>query len=201
MSGITSKYKVTSFPKIMAIGVDKKTKFFEGEMKYKKIFDFCNVYQETFFVVGEDRTPSDEPMKPWMKEKFPEYTKNSANELCFNVDQAICVVLINKEKPDSQLENLFLEIQNWLNPKINRGSKYKFGWINSNTQNNIIQSLGLEKNSGPTLVLINRGSRKRYHVYNGEMNEEGIKKLFDSLAGGDVRFKPFSGNKIPEFEN
>ena len=98
MSGITSKYKVTSFPKIMAIGVDKKTKFFEGEMKYKKIFDFCNVYQETFFVVGEDRTPSDEPMKPWMKEKFPEYTKNSANELCFNADQAICVVLINKEE-------------------------------------------------------------------------------------------------------
>ena len=111
------------------------------------------------------------------------------------------VSFVNKEKPDSQLENLFLEIQNWLNPKINRGSKYKFGWINSNTQNNIIQSLGLEKNAGPILVLINRGSRKRYHVYNGEMNEEGIKKLFDSLAGGDVRFKPFSGNKIPEFEN
>ena len=201
MSGITSKYKVTKFPRIMAIGNDKKTTFYEGEMKFKPIFDFCNIYSETFHIVGEDRTPNDEPMKPWMKEKFPEYTKESANEICFNVDKAICVVLVNKEKPNSNLENLFLEIQNWLNPKINRGTKYKFGWINSNSQDGIIKGMGLEKGCGPTLVLINRGARKRYHVYNGELTEDGIQKLFDSLASGDVRFKAFSGNKIPLLEN
>ena len=201
MSGITSKYKVTSFPKIMAIGVDKKSDFYDGELKYKPIFDFCNIYQETISVVGKDTSQNEQQMKPWMKEKFPEYTKESANEICFNVDQAICVILINKEKPNSDLENVFLEIQNWLNPKINRGTKYKFGWINSNSQDAIIKGMGLEKGSGPLLVLINRGARKRYHVYNGELNEEGIKKLFDSLASGDVRFKAFSGNKIPLLEN
>ena len=42
----------------MAISVDKKTKFYEGEMKYKSIMDFCNIYQETFFVLGEDTTPN-----------------------------------------------------------------------------------------------------------------------------------------------
>ena len=111
MSGITSKYKVTSFPKIMAIGVDKKKKFYEGEIRYKPIFDFCNIYQETISVVGKDTSQNEQQMKPWMKEKFPEYTKESANEICFNVDQAICVILINKEKPNSDLENVFLEIQ------------------------------------------------------------------------------------------
>ena len=201
MSGITSKYKVTSFPKIMAIGVDKKRDFYDGELKYKPIFDFCNIYQETISVVGKDTSQNEQQMKPWMKEKFPEYTKESANEICFNVDQAICVILINKEKPNSDLENVFLEIQNWLNPKINRGTKYKFGWINSNSQDAIIKGMGLEKGSGPLLVLINRGARKRYHVYNGELTEEGIQKLFDSLASGDVRFKAFSGNKIPDLEN
>jgi thiol-disulfide isomerase/thioredoxin len=60
-TGITSKYKVKSFPKIMAIGVDKKIKFYEGEMKYRNIMDFCNVYQETFFRVGEESTPNEEP--------------------------------------------------------------------------------------------------------------------------------------------
>ena len=185
----------------MAIGVDKKKKFYEGEIRYKPIFDFCNIYQETISVVGKDTSQNEQQMKPWMKEKFPEYTKESANEICFNVDQAICVILINKEKPNSDLENVFLEIQNWLNPKINRGTKYKFGWINSNSQDAIIKGMGLEKGSGPLLVLINRGARKRYHVYNGELNEEGIKKLFDSLASGDVRFKAFSGNKIPLLEN
>ena len=39
MTGITSKYKVKKFPRIMAIGVDKKTKFYEGETKYKPIMD------------------------------------------------------------------------------------------------------------------------------------------------------------------
>ena len=80
----------------MAIGVDKKTKFYEGEMKYRPIMDFCNVYQETFHRVGEDSTPNEEPKKPWMTERFPEYTKESAGTLCFNVDGALCVLIVDK---------------------------------------------------------------------------------------------------------
>ena len=90
----------------MAIGVDKKTKFYEGEMRYKLIMDFCNVYQETFFRVGEESTPNEEPKKPWMTEKFPEYTKESAGTLCFNVDGALCVLVVNKEKPNDSIQNI-----------------------------------------------------------------------------------------------
>ena len=122
----------------MAIGVDKKTKFYEGEMKYKLIMDFCNIYQETFFRVGEESTPNEEPKKPWMTEKFPEYTKESAGTLCFNVDGALCVLVIHKEKPNDKIQNIISSIQNWLSPKISRGIKYKFGWINSSTQNGMI---------------------------------------------------------------
>jgi hypothetical protein len=200
-SGITSKYKVNSFPKIMAIGVDKKRKFFEGEMKYKFIRDFANIYQETFFRVQEDTTPVDEPKKPYMLEKYPEYTKESSGPLCFNVDNALCVLLINKEKPSEKYENLMMTIQNWLSPKISRGIKYKFGWINSSTQKTIITAIGLKENDGPRLVLINRGGRKRFHLYEDEINEENVKKMFDKLAGGDLRFKAFKGNKIPEFDS
>ena len=184
----------------MAIGVDKKHKFYEGEMRYKPIMDFCNIYQETFFVVGQDTTPNEEPKKPWMTEKFPEYTKESANQLCFNVDGALCVLIINKEKPNDNLQNVMATIQNWLNPKISRGVKYKFGWMSSSSQKEIINAMGLNNGDGPKLVLINRGGRKRFHLYEGEINEENLKKLFDSLASGDVRFKAFKGNKIPELE-
>ena len=90
----------------MAIGTDKKTKFYEGEMRYKLIMDFCNVYQETFFRVGEESTPNEEPKKPWMTEKFPEYTKESAGTLCFNVDGALCVLVIHKEKPNDKIQNI-----------------------------------------------------------------------------------------------
>lgn len=200
MTSIIDKYKVKSFPKIMAIGVDKKRKFYEGEMKYKPIADFCNIYQETFFVVGEDTTAQDnQPKKPWMNEKFPEYTKESSNDLCFKVDNSICVVLINKEKPNEKLESIFMEIQNWLSPKINRGAKYKFGWINSTKQKDFVAGVKLEGDVSNKLVLINHGKRKRYHLFDGEINVEDIKNLFEKLASGDVRFVPFKENTIPEF--
>jgi hypothetical protein len=72
-SGITSKYKVNKFPKIMVIGVDKKTNFYDGENKFKPIFDFLNIYSETFFRVGEDRTTGKasegtKQDKPWLNE-------------------------------------------------------------------------------------------------------------------------------------
>lgn len=184
----------------MAIGVDKKKKFYEGPMKYKPIFDFCNIYQETFFVVGEDTAPNEEPAKPWLKDKFPEYTKESAPTLCFNVDNALCVLVIHKEKPSAQIQDVMSGIQNWLSPKINRGTKYKFGWLSSHDQEKFIETLGVGKDEGPRLVLINRGSRKRFHLFDGEITQDNLEKLFDSLAGGDLRFKAFKGNKLPELD-
>jgi len=55
----------------MVLTVDKKTKFYEGENKFKLIFDFLNVYSETFFRVGEDKTKPSETTKqdkPWLNE-------------------------------------------------------------------------------------------------------------------------------------
>jgi hypothetical protein len=66
------KYKVNTFPKIMVIGVGaKKPVFYDGENKYKQVFDFMNVYSETFFKVGEDKTKASETTKadkPWLSE-------------------------------------------------------------------------------------------------------------------------------------
>lgn len=49
----------------------KKPKFYEGETKYNQIFDFLNVFSETFFRVGEDKTRPTETNKadkPWLNE-------------------------------------------------------------------------------------------------------------------------------------
>ena len=70
-TAITSKYKINTFPKIMAIGVtEKKPNYYTGDTKYKPLFDFLNVYSETFFRVGEDNT-ANQPQreaKPWLSE-------------------------------------------------------------------------------------------------------------------------------------
>jgi len=55
----------------MVIGVDKKTTFYEGENKFKLLFDFLNIFSETFFRVGEDKEKPSETSKqdkPWLNE-------------------------------------------------------------------------------------------------------------------------------------
>lgn len=97
--------------------------------------------------------------------------------MCFKVEGIVCVLLINKEKPDEQLTNLFTELQNYLSPKINRGLKYKFGWLNSSTQNKFIESVDLNVESGPYMMLVNPGKRKRFHVLEGELEENNMSKI------------------------
>lgn len=169
----------------MVISVDKKTKFYEGENKFKLLFDFLNVYSETFFRVGEDKTKTNETTKqdkPWLNEKLPELTKDSANEVCFKVDGVVCVLLVNKEKPSEDLVNLFSSVQNWLSPKIDRGGvKYKFGWVNSEEQKSFISALELEQGAGPKMVIVNPGKRKRFFIPEVELSEDKMSKNFISL--------------------
>jgi len=98
--------------------------------------------------------------------------------LCFKVDGIVCVLLINKEKPDEILSNLFTELQNYLSPKINRGLKYKFGWLNSSAQTKFLESVDLAVGSGPYMMLVNPGKRKRFHVLEGGLEENNMSNLF-----------------------
>ena len=96
--------------------------------------------------------------------------------------------------------SLFNLIQNHLSPKIDRGIKYRFGWINSSTQNKFIDSIGMKDGDGPKMIIINPGSRKRFYIMENELNETNMKLAFDRLAGGELRFKNFPKNNIPDLE-
>jgi len=185
---------------VITVG-EKKQKFYEGDITYKKVFDWVNVFSETFFRVGEEKARSGDSVKtekPWAHEKLPEFTKESANDICFKVDQTICVILLNKEKPDTVLIDLFNLLQNHLSPKIDRGLKYRFGWINSSTQNAFMQEIGLGLGEGPKMIIINPGSRKRFYILESELQFDNMKNTFDKMAGGELRFKNFNKNTIPE---
>jgi hypothetical protein len=116
------------------------------------------------------------------------------------VDGTICVLLINKEKPTEDLITLFNNLQNHLSPKIDRGIKYRFGWINSSAQAKFIDATGLQNGDGPKLMIVNPGSRKRFYVQESDLSEANIKNTFDKLAGGEIRFKNFPSNSIPELD-
>jgi len=181
----------------------REKKIYDGAIKYKDLFDYLNIYSETFFGVGEEKARSTDTLKvekPWASEKLPEITKESGNDICFKVDGTVCVILINKEKPSDPMIDTFNALQNHLSPKIDRGIKFKFGWINSTTQNAFISSIELQLGDGPKMILVNPGSRKRFYVMEGELIDENMKSVFEKLAGGELRFKNFAKNTIPDLE-
>ena len=213
-SSLIQKYKIKTFPKIMVVpvGEKKKNEYFEGETKFKRIYDFLNIYSETFFKVGEDKTTGASSdggngvSRPWLNEKLPELNKESASDVCFKVDGIICVILLNNKgeesKVDNNLADLMSEIQNYLSPKMDYGGiKYKFGWINTKKQPEFTSAVGADFSNvkdNYKVMIINPGKRKRYFVVDEEVTFENLRNTFDKLASGDLRFKMFSGNNIPE---
>lgn len=200
-TAIIQKYKIKAFPKFIALPVGaKKPDYYEGDTKFKSIFDFVNIYSETFFKVGEDKTKQTESTKedkPWLNEKLPELNSKSGNDVCFKVDGVICVVFISNGKLNENLISLSTDLQNYLSPKIDYGgSKYKFSWINAETQKEFLNTIGAS--NYPNFALLNPGKRKRFFTLDQELSLNVIKGVFDKLASGDLRFKMFPGNNIPE---
>jgi hypothetical protein len=76
------RYNIKTTPKIILIKPsEKKHSTYNGEMKYGPIFDFLNVFTETFVPGGEQLDNE----KPWTRETFPEMNSKSANDICFSV--------------------------------------------------------------------------------------------------------------------
>ena len=54
--------------------------------------------------------------------------------------------------------------------------KYKFGWLNTSVQKAFMGSVDLAVGSGPYMMLVNPGKRKRFHVLNGDLEKENMSK-------------------------
>jgi len=61
-----------------------------------------------------------------------------------------------------------------------------------------MQEIGLGLGEGPKMIIINPGSRKRFYILESELQFDNMKNTFDKMAGGELRFKNFNKNTIPE---
>lgn len=64
------KYKVTSFPHLVVVRKDKKDEVYKGAFEFQKLFDWLNVFSETFVMGGgfSDAAPAaefDPELQPW----------------------------------------------------------------------------------------------------------------------------------------
>ena len=68
---------------------DKKPNEYKGEMNYKSIFTFLNIYDEPFHPGGTANESS--ASKPWLNMAVPELTSESSEDICFKAE-ALCVI-------------------------------------------------------------------------------------------------------------
>ena len=113
--GIVSKYKVKQFPAVFLIKEkDGKPQKYEGkEYNYQAIFDFINIYSETFvFRDQNEAAATSAASRPWLSERVPQITSDSADDICLKKENALCVIYIAKDAAtaksnDAQLNQLY----------------------------------------------------------------------------------------------
>jgi len=95
-TGLASKYKVKTFPAFFLINnKDAKPIKYEGtDYSYQAIFDFINIYSETFVFKDDKEDLKSAASKPWLSDKLPLLTSDSANDICLKKEGSLCVIYI-----------------------------------------------------------------------------------------------------------
>lgn len=98
--GLVGKYKVKQFPSVFLIKEkDGKPQKYEGtDFSYQAIFDFINIYSETFVFRGDqEEVATSAASKPWLNERVPQLTSDSIDDICLKKESALCVIYIAKD--------------------------------------------------------------------------------------------------------
>ena len=61
----------------------------------------------------------------------PELHHKSSKDICLNTEGTLCVILITPQAPTKTLKDEFEFLNAKYDRKIERGSKYKFMWLNA----------------------------------------------------------------------
>lgn len=103
--GIVSKYKVKTYPAVFLIKEkDGKAQKYEGkEYSYQAIFDFINIYSETFvFRNNNEEQVVSAASRPWLSDRVPQVTSDSADDICLKKEGALCVIYIAKDSASAK---------------------------------------------------------------------------------------------------
>lgn len=95
---------MTKYPTFLLLkGKDKPLVYDGDSYTYNDLFNFINIYSETFVFVGdqEQKEVKSAASKAWLNAKVPFMAKDSANDLCLKKDGTLCVVYVVKDAQSS----------------------------------------------------------------------------------------------------
>jgi len=139
--------------------------------------------------------------QPWLSQEVPELTSKSSNSICFK-GEGLCVIYL-KDGAISQPETDMLTAlsKKFTSQLSDRGAKMKFMWLDLATEAAYKELF--KPTQLPSAVVFNPHKRLRFtkldHGEDGEVkgDEAGLANLVDKVLGGDARFTPVPGQKLP----
>ncbi|KAL8428950.1 hypothetical protein Efla_000990 [Eimeria flavescens] len=200
------KYKVTSFPHCVVIRKDKKDEVYKGAYEFQKLFDWLNVFSETFVMGGgfSDTKPApeiDPELQPWCLEAIPELTKQSSQDVCFKKsNKFVCVVLTKKGRQLTPEEQEMMEsLKEDYEGHDGKGPDFRFMWMDLETESEWAELFEIA--SPPSVVAINPHKKVRFLKLDADLppTKPHIRKMLGKISSGDARFKIVPQAKVPKF--
>lgn len=190
---LVNKYKVKSFPTFFLLKNNEKPIKYDGDTyTYSQLFEFVNIYSETFVFGGtKDKEVKSAAAKPWLNSSVPYLASDSANDICLKKDGTLCVVYIVKDKnsSDQAVLDALQNVKNAFVSKIERGITFSFIRLDASAEPEFFSMFNLETSDLPAVVILNPGKRKRFLLHENGLSEDAITETLDKILGGDARFK------------
>jgi len=128
---LVNRYRVKTFPKILVVkATERKPYPYKGQMKYHNIFEFLNVFSETF-VSGGGSSVDSAATKSWLNEVVPELNEKSSNDVCFKKGKTLCVIYLTNGEVPSDHVDVLKEMNIKYDRKIKRGASFSFMWLDA----------------------------------------------------------------------
>ena len=202
---LVAKYKVDKFPAffLQKAGETKFTKYTGTGYSYFELFEFINIYSETF-VFGnqnEQAASTNAASKPWLSTPIPYLSKDSANDICLKKDGTLCVIYVvaDKSQSDPKLVADLEKLKEQFTSKIERGISFNFMRLDASAEQEFASVFKLE--SHPAVVVLNPGTKARFLVSQKEHSAAGVSEQLDVILGGDARFIRIKDDKMPALSN
>merc|ERR1719498_656807 len=207
---VCAKFKVKKFPSVILqrkSGTEVKKETYAGEMNFIALQAWVNPYVESG--VGDkigtgkqqesDSNPEDD--QPWLNQEIPEMTSKSSPSICFK-GEGLCVIYLKDGACDTKEIDMLTGLSKKFTSQLSdRGAKMKWMWMNLGIESEFKELF--KPAMLPSAVVFNPHKRLRFtKLDHGEDNEvkadeAGLTNLMDKVLGGDARFSPVPGQKLP----
>jgi len=205
---VVQKFKVKKFPSVVMqrkVGTEFKKDTYSGEMNFLDLQAWVNPYVESGMgdKVGnqQGKEANIEDDQPWLTQEIPELTAKSGSQICFKGEGLCVIYLKDGEATQAEIEMLTGLSKKFTSNLSGRGAKMKWMWLNLAIETGFKDLFNVDML--PSAVVFNPHKRLRFtkldHGEDKEIkgDEDGLSKLMDKVLGGDARFTPVPGQKIP----